>query len=133
MSFKIMVDLPTTEECYKMDNKFLAHIALVANICSDDLQNFQKDMLQDPENAFSWGDDAMKNAARMNIFGRVYIYLTKESLADVLKEIEREMLQMARFPSRSTSDCTNIMAQYKLAAIAEVVELLKTKEVADRN
>jgi hypothetical protein len=81
--------------------------------------------------AFEWADDAMV-AAQMEWVGlavREWIKIGRKNnnsddliVTHIREHITSETLRMAKYPTHSTSACTNSMAQYKAAAMAEFLD-----------
>lgn len=81
--------------------------------------------------AFEWSDKAIAAAADAWTLTRVLSVLENrwtnpagsETVVSELSEaIDREQMQLARFPSRSTSAMTNLVWQEKLRSVSELKE-----------
>jgi hypothetical protein len=85
------------------------------------------DMLEkSPVHAFEWADAAFAAAARKNVIEQAFIHLTSANPIERLKNIATDRtLRGARYPARSTSASSNIMAQETSAAWAEIFEILQ--------
>lgn len=80
-------------------------------------------MQVNPSDAFSWSNEAMDAAARLEVAARIkHGFDSGMSLDDIRKELRNQVLRGAKFPSSSTSMPTNLMAQYVLAATASLVD-----------
>lgn len=113
----------------------IKHIRRVAasNVANGqkELIKFSKNFIERPDYALEWGDQMFKDAAKMFVYKQVAELvadtnnMTDEQMLDRLtKVIQNEIIRGARFPSHSSSQCTNLMATYKLAAWADVGELV---------
>lgn len=85
----------------------------------DDVDKFAARFAEDPCYAFEWADAAMEAAAKQWVATRLQTVLEANGVDAVFEEARREALRGARYPSRSTSQPSNLMAQYKAAAYAE--------------
>jgi len=113
----------------------IKHIRRVAasNVASGEkeLEKFAKNLQERPDYALEWGDKAFHDAAKVFVYKQVAELvaatdnLTDEQMLERLtKVIQSEIVRGARFPSRSSSHCTNLMATYKLAVWADAGELV---------
>lgn len=92
------------------------------------LEKFQEKLKEDPVHALSWGLDAYKAAPALRIHKEVLLALSNEEKpADVNKVtayLTRQVLQKSKYPPQSTSPTSNLIDQYELAALSELVECL---------
>lgn len=78
-----------------------------------------------PAYAFSWADSAMRAAAALDVWFQLKNNIGEGSNIRLIRDIaEQNVLQAARYPQKSTSDCSNLIEQYKLSAWAEVASFL---------
>lgn len=103
------------------------------NIASGEkaMAEFSKRLAENPASAMSWADSAFEAAAKVQVFRQVAdlvaenAQMTDEELVERLtKAIKNEVMRGARFPSRSTSTSSNMMATCLLAAWADAGELV---------
>jgi len=123
-----------TIEAYKQSFRYKIERA------EKEMETFKKRLAEHPSYAFEWGTGAVEAAAQLEVFKSVLVWLiggsdnlgdraegeqefTEEQvLADVLKEVRREVLRRSRYVPSSTSQMSNIIEQYKLAAWATALE-----------
>ncbi len=81
----------------------------------------------------SWSEDAFQEAALVEVFSRIAASIEPEKLADVDAEerfahVERycaeEVNRGARWPRHSTSESSNLIERYRLAAWGEAQEIV---------
>ena len=90
------------------------------------LDKFTANFATNPAQAFQWSDSAFNAAARLEITKRVLVWLQEGAdLAQVIQELNRQVRFNSRNPSHSTSTPHNLIEQCKLAATADLVELLE--------
>ena len=101
------------------------------------IAQFAEKLVKDPDYTMRWADDAFAYAASVNVLkfalnflkGDEAIKMTLTTPYGGLRALEvlrdhaqKELIRGARFPSRSTSFCTNEMAVCALAAWTEVLD-----------
>lgn len=78
----------------------------------------------DPYYSFAWGNDAVKMAAKLKVYGRIRLmfqdYETIEAWKDIMDEVTNEALRLAASPPRSTSPMSNVVETYETEVLAEV-------------
>lgn len=90
----------------------------------DAIAKFQKNLSEDPQYAFQWGDDAMRAAAIISVSHWALRMLGDEySVEDLIKRLNDSIMSNAKFPKQSTSQVSNIAEIYKTMAMAEVAEI----------
>lgn len=92
------------------------------------IEKFKADMAKNgAAYAFSWGDGAMRAAAALSVWYQIQNNIGEGSNLRLLRDIaEQNVLQAARYPQKSTSDCSNLIEQYGLSAWAEVASFLSS-------
>jgi hypothetical protein len=91
-----------------------------------DLAKFQENLAVNPAYAFEWADKPIAAAAHLSVFTQVIEAIDNDTPLDkIAKYAESQMRCAARYPSKSTSVCTNEVAQFKLAAWADVLEMIE--------
>lgn len=99
--------------------------AEMAESAGMELEKFKTRFEEDAFYAFEWADNAMQAAARQMVYRAAAAYLERGITEAALKEQAlNEALRIAKYPPRSTSVPSNMMAQYKGAAWADIVEKL---------
>lgn len=89
------------------------------------LADFAEKLAEDPSYALSWGMRSFEAAAERYVSLLVKSYVVSGATYDDLKSMAtKEALRGARFPERSTSVTSNLMAQCTTAAWAALVELM---------
>jgi len=90
------------------------------------LAEFQEDFTKDPAYALTWSDQTFTNAARKRVYSTVLDALTapksKATLASVKEHLQKQLMNDAKYPSKSTSAAHNLMHQAEVSAIATVLE-----------
>ena len=87
------------------------------------IEEFRESLREDSAEAFSWGGGAITAAAQICIYEQIVSSLEKgNSLSNVLQHANREALNVARFPPRSTSPISNLLDIEKGAAWAYFVK-----------
>ena len=80
-----------------------------------------------PAYAFSWADGVIRAAATLDVWTQVKLNIDEGASIRLLRDIaEQNVLHAARYPQKSTSDCSNLIEQYKLSAWAEVASFLSS-------
>jgi len=78
----------------------------------------------DPYYSFAWGNDAVKMAAKLKVYGRIRLmfqdYETIEAWKDIMDEVTNEALRMASSPPRSTSPMSNVVETYETEVLADI-------------
>lgn len=89
-----------------------------------DLDEWFEKAKSDPYCSFAWGNEAVKAAARLKVYGRIRLMLegseTAEGWEDVLDEVREDALRKASSPPRSTSPMSNVVEGYETEVMAEV-------------
>lgn len=92
----------------------------------DVIATFAKKLCEDPTVAMEWSEGAFQAAAHLQIFGDIHRVLsakdTKATLQSVRDYAAREMQRGAGWGWRSTSVVSNVFADARTRAWAEVVE-----------
>ena len=92
-----------------------------------------------PAHQFEWGDGLILRAARMRVHGRVLNQLmqmpnsrhptqpltTEERLDKIEHMVDKGLLWSAKFPSKSTSQGSNIIHEYETQAWSELLEAIR--------
>lgn len=85
----------------------------------EDVTAFAAKFAENPCSAFEWADGAMEAAAKLDVATRIKSVFEAEGREVAVNVAQIEALRGARYPSHSTSQAANAMAQYKTAAYAE--------------
>lgn len=96
---------------------------------------FAAKFAESPFHAIDNCDSVFEAAAELEIVDQCIVGLKVAEEKDLmptcvnklLSFYEGEMLSAAKWPTKSTSDTVNLAARYRLAAIANVVELLRAE------
>ena len=89
------------------------------------LAKFSADLLTDPAYAMEWGDRAVTAAGQVSVLGAAIAALKNGAEpAKVRAHAVEQALRSAKWPSRSTSQMTNLTAQAKGETWAFVAERL---------
>lgn len=95
------------------------------------IKSFADKMLKDPAYELAWGGDAFSAAARIKVWSSVHAYIHENPLIadeirveNVKKEAMNNVIRGARYPERSTSPTSNLMAQEVTVAWSSILELL---------
>lgn len=104
-----------------------AHLTKEIKRAETTLKSHAETLAKSPMHAMEWADAAFSSAARLDAAQTALRHLeTTTGALESLKAIAtRYALLGARHPARSTSACSNIMAQEKASAWAEIVEILQ--------
>src|SRR5690606_16560392 len=88
------------------------------------LQKFQEKLAADAAYALEWRGAAFTDAARVKLCKMVLEDLTENDaiVAHIAAFLTKQALREARYPSRSTSPTSNLMAQEWAAVCAEAAE-----------
>jgi hypothetical protein len=99
------------------------------------ITEFSIDLERHPSSAFSFSAAAFTAAAYLHVIDPVVTAIQKKRLAlgkaedgatlgGVCKSLRSDVMSRAKYPSRSTSVTTVLMAQEQLAAVAEILDLV---------
>jgi hypothetical protein len=91
-----------------------------------EIEHFAEELLLDAGNAVdSCDDELFRWAARLDVWDAVITSLEKGiSLENIAMGRHCEAMRLASYGSRSASVTSNLMARYRLAAYAEVLEAM---------
>ena len=93
------------------------------------LAKWQARLAEDPSYAFQWSSDAFKAAATLDVLRPVVVAVENGAkLEDIVKHVNSQALRAARYPERSTSAQSNVLAQDKGAVWAKLAEYLEYVE-----
>jgi hypothetical protein len=117
-------ELPDVKAANRLE-EFQHAIIWMMSSAQSALEQFKTRFAEDPFYAFEWADGAMEAAAKAYVAKTIQAWMerTNNDIDAVQNEILKAMHQGARCPSRSTSQPSNLMAQYKTAAFAEFVRV----------
>jgi hypothetical protein len=87
---------------------------------------FKESLDKEPAYALSWAGRVYDAAAQLKVYNAALSFLqdTEESVAGLRAEANRQVLQAARNPSRSTSPWSNEMDRCEAQAWAQLAEKL---------
>lgn len=90
------------------------------------IEKFRKELAEYPAHALEWSDEYFVKAAKIEIYGRIHTYLTKENgdLNLVQQSLDKNIKSGARNQTRSTSASTNRMSLARLEAYADLDETI---------
>jgi hypothetical protein len=102
-------------------------LARLKENASATIASFTESVAKNPAYAFEWSDGAFKAAAMLDVVARLEHGRDESNMsyADLYAHFRKDVMRNARHASHSTSMPSNLMNEYKLAAQAEVVELLE--------
>lgn len=94
-----------------------------------DLAQFSKNFAENPLHAFAWdADRAVTEAARVDVAAAAREFLRRGGSLDALiAHAHEQVFHGGRFPHRSTSPFSNLVAEAKVAAWADLVADLDMK------
>jgi hypothetical protein len=106
----------------KLAGKYSRRLA----IARDKITKFQEELELDPAHALSWGTSAFAAAAEIKILRQLVMeFETGATAADVRAYLLGKVLNAAKRPPSSSSATSNLMEQYEMAAVAEIVSELE--------
>ena len=99
--------------------------------CQDTHEKFMAEFKKNPNYALGWSEGVFRSAAKAQVLKEVKIALEENSeltVAKVKEYAEKNMLNRATHPARSTSATRNLVDEYELVAWSELVELCQKME-----
>jgi hypothetical protein len=80
-----------------------------------------------PSHELEWADNAFAAAAKVEVFGQALRFFGAEGFKpeEYLAKFERDFLIRARNVSSSSSASHNFIAQHRIAAMAELIDLFR--------
>ena len=99
--------------------------------CREDIEKFTAQLAKNPVYGFEWAESAMRAAATLQVQEFALSILTapaeefREGEAPItllVKQLQRDVMHAARYPSRSTSQMTNLMHQETMSVKASLIE-----------
>lgn len=96
-----------------------------------DLAKFQEKFSVNPAYAFEWASSTFDAAGMQEVAVKLSYILTaepekseEERVSRVLRYAQEELVRLARNPGRSTSSTSNLIAESRTKAYAEVLDVL---------
>ena len=94
-----------------------------------ELEKFKVEFAKNPAYAMKWAEGVFKLAAENEIYAKILkcfeINGVKKSVVDsLIKQFTSEVMQEIRYPTRSTSPTSNLMAQAEATVKSELIEEL---------
>ena len=110
-----------------MNNAKLLKIAIIKiETLEDNKKKFIEDFAENPSYALSWSLDIYDNMAELKVWKEVERVLitkdTKVTIESLKQSYLRFVLNGTKYPSRSTSPTSNLMAECLLSAQATLLE-----------
>jgi len=99
--------------------------------CREDIEKFTAQLAKNPVYGFEWAESAMRAAATLQVQEFALSILTAPAeeyryvaapIALLVKQLQRDVMHAARYPSRSTSQMTNLMHQETMSVKASLIE-----------
>jgi len=95
-------------------------------LARDTIATFQTNLKDSPGHSLEWSDSVFRAAGEIEVFSSAHKANSNDvDMVVYNKHLEDHILVATRNPARSTSPCCNLMAQHRLAATAELVEILR--------
>lgn len=96
----------------------------------EEIDTFRNDLADDAAYAFEWSSAAMTAAARIRVIKNILQALEAgKSVEQIADHLHKAAMNKAKYPSRSTSAVTNIMAEEELAAHVWALETILSVEL----
>ena len=113
--------------------KFVRVQKLQAELNQETINSFAIRVVNEPAKAFEWSNDSFRAFAFLQIRQIVIAQLdetedcqpTMETLENLIARFQGRVITNATYPSHSTSPTSNLIAQYTLAAYAELLGLMQ--------
>lgn len=88
---------------------------------------FKEEFDKDHFTTLSWSDDIFKDSCLLHVYELLESQMTKDdfSMDNFKKFCLNKILTKSKNPAHSTSQCSNLMEEYKLAAFSEVYQFLQ--------
>ena len=107
-----------TEKAYIV-NRFQRDLVSV----QADIAEFTQKMAVDAAYTLSWGTSVFQAAAKERVLKQVLASI--EQGDDIVSMVTDRVLSKAKYPAQSSSPTSNLIEQYELAALAEVLSAIK--------
>jgi hypothetical protein len=111
-----------------MDTKLMLEIVeRKRKFAREELDKFAANMAKNPAYALEWSGGAFTAAGDYEVCSWILAAVDENAgvgLEKIIKQLERDVLRAARYPSRSTSPTSNLMEQEIARAKAELLETL---------
>lgn len=109
-----------------MSQKLVVRFQRKIDSCVESIEKFKEDLTSDPAHALSWSNSTFKVAATLNVLRQVNHDLESGTTVDDLKRgITNRIMHRSRYPAQSTSPTSNLIEQYELSALSEILSDLE--------
>ena len=106
--------------------KIKSHCQSEITRLESEMAAFVEKFKQYPADALKWSQDIFRDAALLEANKRVVAQIDKGlNHDDLTKSWADHMHNMALYPCQSTSQAWNTMEQFRLAAIAHIIDVIK--------
>lgn len=114
-------------------NEIVVALEGLIRLCDTSLNKFAVSFVADPVSAFRWSNDAQQAAALKNEASAALAALKpttnpepQQRVAYLVDFLRREIAHAARYgTTNSSSPMANLMAQYRLMAMQQIVDLIE--------
>lgn len=109
------------------NKKLVAELEVKIESLSKKLSDFAVKFQERPMDALEWADASFESAAKVYVY-KIFLHMLKRETPASIEELRAYATQRAvdgaRYPSRSTSVCSNLMNQCETAAWADSLDPL---------
>jgi hypothetical protein len=120
-----------------MNTRAISAFERWAQQAQSELDKFAKSFAESPSNALMWGTGAFESAARLDVAKSLIWSFTPRvdwapiTVDQAISIVTDQLMNAARYPAHSTSPTSNLLAQYRISALTEALDKLKSLNSRD--